>query len=61
MAQRMSTNLHNLPVDQILTVRENCKDRQKYRKFGLYLDVNDLHIKWSDFQKHILQRDFSSK
>jgi hypothetical protein len=27
--------LHNLPVDQILTVRENCKDRQKYRKFAL--------------------------
>ena len=27
--------LHNLPVDRILTVRENCKDRQKYRKFGL--------------------------
>jgi enediyne biosynthesis protein E4 len=27
--------LHNLPVDQILIVRENCKDRQKYRKLGL--------------------------
>ncbi|MGH9427182.1 MAG: ASPIC/UnbV domain-containing protein [Terriglobia bacterium] len=27
--------LHNLPVDQIFTVRENCKDRQKYRKFAL--------------------------
>ena len=27
--------LQNLPVDRILTVRENCKDRQKYRKFGL--------------------------
>jgi hypothetical protein len=27
--------LHNLPTDQILTVRENCKDRQRYRKFAL--------------------------
>ena len=27
--------LHNLPIDQILTVRENCKDRQRYRKFAL--------------------------
>jgi len=27
--------LHNLPVDRLVTVRENCKDRQKYRKFAL--------------------------
>ncbi len=27
--------LHNLPTNQIVSVRENCKDRQKYRKFGL--------------------------
>jgi hypothetical protein len=27
--------LHNLPVDRILTIRENCKDRQRYRNLGL--------------------------
>ncbi len=27
--------LHNLSVNRIVSVRENCKDRQRYRKFAL--------------------------